>query len=395
MTAAHDSDALRVLFAGGGTGGHLMPGAATADALRALVPDAQSLFLMTDRRAERSCLHALAGCRTARTTDLRWEGPAGKALWPGRAALALARTLDVLRGFRPHVVVGLGGVNSIMPVSAARLLGMRTAAFESNVTPGRAVRAMAPFCDCVMLHWPQAAALLHARRVAVTGSPIRRGLMACDRQAAQRRLGLTAGRPTLLAVGGSQGALALNDALFAALRRVRAQGLDLQVLHLTGLDLLHSALERAERAGLTGYRAIGFMERMADAYAVADVVLARAGGSTLAELTALGLPAILVPYPHATDGHQSANAQAAAAAGAALVIPQAELSDERLAGAILQVVRDEARRARMARCARRIGRPAAAFEVAARLAALGGFVPQTVSTPTTEQTTIRKPLQAA
>jgi UDP-N-acetylglucosamine--N-acetylmuramyl-(pentapeptide) pyrophosphoryl-undecaprenol N-acetylglucosamine transferase len=395
VNAAHDGDVLRVLFAGGGTGGHLMPGAATAEALRALVPGAQALFLLTDRRAERSCLHALNGCRTARTVDLRWLGPMGKALWPVRTAGALGRTLDVLRGFRPHVVVGLGSINSLLPVAAARWLGMRTVALESNVLPGRAVRAMAPLCDCMMLHWPQAAAGLRARRVAVTGSPVRRDLLGADRRAAQRRLGLVPDRPTLLAVGGSQGARALNEALFGALALIRAQHVDLQVLHLTGLDLLHPALERAERTGLTGYRAIGFMERMADAYAVADVVLARAGGSTLAELTALGLPAILVPYPYATDDHQRANAEAAAAAGAALAIPQSDLTRETLAGALLALVADDARRARMAECAHRIGRPAAAFEVAARLAALAGFAPRATDTQGTEKTSIHRPLQAA
>jgi len=386
------TDSLRVLFAGGGTGGHLMPGAAAAEALRALVPSSQSLFLLTDRPSERSCLHALDGCRTARVPDLR---RAGRLLWPVRAAGALERTLGVLRWFRPHVVVGLGGGNCILPVGAAKSLGMCTAAFESNVTPGRAVRALAPACDCVMLHWPQAAAGLRARRVAVTGIPVRPALLSADRRGALRRLGLSAKRPTLLAMGGSQGALALNRALFGALKLVRAQGLDLQVLHLTGLDLLHGALEHAARRGLTGYRAIGFMERMEDAYAVADVVLARAGGATLAELAALGLPAILVPYPHATDAHQQANAQAAAAAGAALAIQQSDLTHETLAQAVAALVLDGARRARMAAQARSTGRPAAALEVAARLAAMAGFATHETQTRTAEQADVYRPPQAA
>ncbi|NLW49467.1 MAG: UDP-N-acetylglucosamine--N-acetylmuramyl-(pentapeptide) pyrophosphoryl-undecaprenol N-acetylglucosamine transferase [Candidatus Brocadiaceae bacterium] len=395
MTTIPRADGLRVLFAGGGTGGHLMPGAATARALQELVPGAASLFQMTHRSAERSCLPALAGCRTARMGDLRWAGPAGKVLWPARAGAALSRTLDVLRGFRPHVVVGLGGVNSVLPVLVARTLGMRTAVLESNALPGRAVRALAPVCDCVLLHWPQAAAGLRARRTVLTGSPVRPEVLAGDRRAARRRLGLCPLRPTLLAMGGSQGALALNEALLSALGLVRAGGADVQVLHLTGAGLLNGTRERAARMGLTGYRAVGFMERMADAYAAADVVLARAGGSTLAELTALGLPAILVPYPYATDGHQVANAEAAAAAGAAVVIPQSALTAQSLADAILALVRDDARRGRMAACARRIGRPRAARAAALHLAALAGVAPQARPIRPSDDTTIHRPLIAA
>lgn len=390
------SCALRVLFAGGGTGGHLMPGAATAGALRALVSGARSLFLLTDRRVESWCLGALEGFETIQAPDLRWEGTARAPRLVARGLLACGRMVGLMRRFRPHVVVGLGGVNSVVPVLVARALGARTALFESNVLPGRAVRMLAPAADCTMLHWPQAAARLRARCVRLTGNPVRPGLFGADREAARRRLGLQPGRPTLLAMGGSQGAQALNEALFGALERLRArEGARPQVLHLTGPDLLRPARERAEQLGLTGYRPIGFLERMEDAYAVADLALGRAGGASLAELTALGLPAILVPYPHSTDAHQLANARAMAAAGAALTMEQSDLSPETLADAIAALTADGARRGRMAACARRIGRPGAALEVAAELAAMARFAPHTLPSRLTPHRSGDQPLQAA
>ena len=175
----------------------------------------------------------------------------------------------------------------------------------------------------------------------------------------------------MLALGGSQGALVLNQALYGALRIIRAKGADLQVIHLTGVDHLPAALEEQANSS-SSYRPIGFLERMEDAYAAADFVLARAGASTLAELTALGLPSILVPYPYA-GSHQQANAAVLTQAGAAVSVNQTELTGGRLAALIQEFALDPQRRRLMAEGARRLGRPQAALTVAAELAELGGF----------------------
>jgi len=366
-----------VIFAGGGTGGHIMPGAATAEALHALLPGARCLFLATDRGSERQCRRALAGFEVLEMPAARWEGLAQKARFAATAPLALVRCVEVLRGFRPHVVVGLGGYSSVLPVLAARALGLRTMLFESNAIPGRVVRALAPLVDCVQVQWSATGRCLRARRVTVTGNPIRDGVLRSDRAAARARLGLAPARCTLLVMGGSQGALALNRLALGALRRMGErpdmlpQG-GMQVLHLTGPAHLEEVLRSDAPCGMV-YRPVGFLHEMEDAYAAADFVVARAGGSSLAELTAAGLPAVLVPFPFAADDHQTANAAVLAEAGAAVAIAQSRLTADTLAALISDIARNAERRAKMAECSRSMGRPDAARAVAAEIAALANF----------------------
>ncbi len=363
---------MRIIFAGGSTGGHLMPGVATALALQKALPGARALFLTSDNRTERRCSGALDGFETAYLPDAPWHGRAGKLLFPARALRAAARMADVLRGFRPHVVVGLGSYNSAAPVLAARTMGVRTALIAADALPGVAVRLLAPFVDVVLVQYGEVIPRLKAHRAVVTGLPVRERILGADRRTALMRFGFSADRPTLLAMGGSQGALALNETLHEALRLSAEGGVDLQVIHLTGIDHLHSALDR-QFGGHVSYRPIGFLERVEDAYAAADFAFGRAGASTLAELTALGRPSVLVPYPYAANDHQSLNAELLSQAGAAITIPQPELTAERLCQALTALASDPALRRRMAESALNQGRPDAAARAARELAELAGF----------------------
>ena len=262
-------------------------------------------------------------------------------------------------------------------------MGVKTALLEANARPGAAVRLLAPFVDAVMVQWGEVIVRLKTRRAVVTGLPVREYLLRGDRRAALARFGLRADRPTLLAMGGSQGASALNKALYEALRLTAARGIELQVIHLTGVDHLQGALEQQAVLG-SGYRPIGFLDRMEDAYAAADFALTRTGGSTLAELTALGLPSILVPYPYAND-HQQYNADLLAEVGAAITMTQSELTAERLCDALTALASDVALRSLMAERALHQGRPDAAARVAGELAGLAGFVPHADQTRTSTE----------
>jgi len=346
-----------------------MPGAAAATALLELVPDARCLFLMTDRDVEQHCAAAVEPFEVQRVPATPWAGLRQKALFGPRCARAAAHVLSVFRAFRPHAVIGLGSYNSFVPVIVARASGLPTALFAADTVPGRVVRLLAPLVDRVFLQWHAAARRLVTRNARVTGIPVREHLFGTDRLTARRRLGLREDVCTLLALGGSQGALSVNRALQGALLRLEG---GLQTLHLTGVDHLPEALESPLNE--TGwYHPIGFLPRMGDAYAAADFVLGRAGASALAELTALGLPSILVPYPHHADRHQYANAELLRRAGAAVIIEQTRMTDRRLLGVIRRLADDAALRARMGRSARRLGRPLAARAVARELAALAGF----------------------
>jgi len=379
----HETGAFGVLFAGGGTGGHLMPGAATAEALRELFPQARCLFLTTDRKAERHCHGAIRGFERLRLRCAPSGGLRGGVRLAGGAFAAAAQALELIRWLRPRVVVGLGGYSCVVPVLVARALGRPTALMESNAVPGRAVRRLAPVVDLVQLQWEAAAAHLRARRVLVCGNPVRARIFRGDRQRALRRFVLHPGRLTLLVMGGSQGALSLNRLLAGALKRLarpprRIRPGSLQVLHLTGPDHLAEA-RRMQVPWCIHYRPVGFLEEMEDAYAVADLVLARAGGSTLAELTALGLPSVLVPYPYATDGHQAANAALLERAGAAVTVQQEGLSAEDLARVLWELLNDGERLRRMAAAARAMGRADAATAFARQLAAMAGAAPAGVA----------------
>jgi UDP-N-acetylglucosamine--N-acetylmuramyl-(pentapeptide) pyrophosphoryl-undecaprenol N-acetylglucosamine transferase len=373
VTRGRANDSLRVVFAGGGTGGHLTPGLATAEALRRLLPTSRPLFLVTTALAERHFAAALEEFEAIEVPPTPWHRPWAKLRFPLRALRPAERPADVVRAFRPHVIVALGGHTCVVPALIGRALGVRTTVLEQNAVPGRVTRLLAPLADGVFLPWDRARVGLHARRAMATGNPVRPALLRGRREDARRRLGLPPDACTLLAMGGSQGALALNEALLRALTSIRLRGPRLQVIHLTGTAHLERAARWKESGAFPSYTPVGFMERMADAYAAADFVLARAGGSTLAELTALGLPSILVPYPYAADGHQQVNASVLAEAGAAMVIEQPELNKWRLARAIRALAGDTRLRARMAERSRRLGRPDAALAVAAQLAAMAGF----------------------
>lgn len=368
--ARHES--LRVLFAGGGTGGHVMPGVATAEALAELVPESRVLFLTSPRDSERRCWQAVDGFETASVPATPWEGLASKLAFPVRSLAAADRCLSIMRIYRPQVVVGLGSYNCVVPVLAARALGLRTLLLASDVIPGKAVRALAPLVDGVAVQWPEAREHLRTDNVIVAGNPVRRRIFNSTRYAALRRLGLSPRKVTLLAMGGSQGARAVNDALFVSLPLLADRAEWLQVLHLVGPGNIAEARQRAHDCPVE-YHPVEFMDGMEDAYAAADFVLGRAGGSTLAELTAVGLPSVLVPYPHHKDQHQARNAAVLSDAAAAITIPQDELTAARLAQTIRELTDNARLRAWMGRRARDVGRPQAAQTVAGEIARLGGF----------------------
>jgi UDP-N-acetylglucosamine--N-acetylmuramyl-(pentapeptide) pyrophosphoryl-undecaprenol N-acetylglucosamine transferase len=378
------SDELRVAFAGGGTGGHLMPAAATATELKRMLPATRVMFMTTGREAEMRCAHALAGFGSMQIPATPWTGMRDKVRFPVKSIQAAERVLSALKHLRPHVLVGLGAADCVVPVLTARALGIRTVVLEANAVPGLAVKLLAPVADCVVLQYECAGRGLRARRVLDLGNPVRSHLFGVDRRAARRRLGLDPDRTTALVTGGSQGALRLNGVLFGALRLLSDAGVRLQVLHLTGVDHLPAALARAEEDQLNGYRPVGFMERMEDAYAAADFVVARSGASTLAELTALGLPSILIPYPYSAGGHQEINADVLAQAGAAIKISQRDLSDGALADAMAKLATNRAFRGRAAFNARRLGKPHAAERVAGLLATIAGFASRLPANADTE-----------
>lgn len=359
---------MRILLAGGGTGGHLMPALALAGALRTLRPDVEPVLIGAARGIEADVLprypfryHLLPLeplYRRAWWRNARWL----VAGW--RAWRAVGR---VLRDETPAVVVGTGGYAAGPVVWRAQRRGLPTAVHEANAVPGLATRWLARRARLVLLGFPEARDHLRPgahTEVLVAGNPIsppERG----DPAAARRTFDLDPARPTVLVVGGSQGARRLNHAVAAALDGGLLDAVN--VLWSTGTAHFVE-LERHARPGRVAVR--GFLEPMAPAYRAADVVVARSGAMTVAELCAWGKPAVLVPLPTAAADHQTDNARALVAAGAAVLLPESALTPEALAATVTGLVGDAPRRVAMAAAARARGRPGAAAEVASKILTL-------------------------
>lgn len=366
---------VRVFFAGGGTGGHLYPGIALALALRDDREPAESVFLCTDRALDRREAERY-GFDAEEVPAMRWRGLASLPAVALGLAAGVAKTAWILarRGTLPSVTVGLGGYASFAPALLSRLLGRPVVLLEQNVIPGRANRLLSRLATRVYAQWEESLPrFAHPERVRFEGNPVRPEVSSRDRAVARRTLGLSEEGVVVAVLGGSQGSRSLNDAVVAAapaLARVGAQ-----VVHLIGRGNDRAAAEAGyARAGARA-RVEEYCERMGDLYAAIDLAVCRAGGTTIAELTAIGVPSVLVPYPHAAEDHQRANARALETRGAAVVVEEADLSAERLSEALGGLLGDPARLAAMRSAALAAGRPSAARRLAAEVRTLAGEGP--------------------
>lgn len=363
------------IFAGGGTGGHLFPGLAVAAAVRRIAPDSAIAFYTTNRPLDRELLGKTdyqqieQGVRPMTLRPWRW--PAFLSAW--RASVAAATRN--FRARRPAAVLGLGGYAAGPAVVAARGMGIRTAILNPDAIPGRANRFLARRVDLVVQQWDVSARYLSPSANCVTlGCPIRGDFAQAATQPAsaieegRQRFGLAANRRVLLVTGASQGARTINEAVRHVWPEFARNHPEWQLLHLAGTADEAVTRSAYEAAGLPrdSVRVVGFSHEMWLAMAAADAVVSRAGASTLAELTALGKPSILLPYPFHRDRHQHANAHVLADAGAAILVEDLK-QPARTGGALLAALEEVARaatREQMSRAARKLGRPSAADAVA-------------------------------
>lgn len=354
---------MRVVIAGGGTGGHIYPGLAIAQALVARSPQADVLFVGGDGLEGR--IIPGAGWAYRRVAAQAWPR---RMSWKlvGAMCLTVAGTVQavaLLRRWRPQVAVATGGYAAAPVGAAAALLGIPLVVQEQNLSPGAANRILARWAQAISVPHESVARRLGDRAI-VTGVPVRASTLRGDRARGRRRFGLDDRRLTLLVLGGSQGARSLNAAVVEMAARL-GEGAEVQILHQTGKD--HEEWVRGRLGSVPGqmrYVATAYIEDMADAYACADLIICRAGAGTLAEATANGLPVVAVPYPHAAEGHQEANARLLESAGAAVVVPDGELSGSRLADLVGDLRNDPQRLQGMADASRALGRPQAAEQVA-------------------------------
>ncbi len=352
---------MRIAVACGGTGGHILPGAAAAEALRRRGHDVQ--LWLAGKPGESTALAGWNGpVMTVRARGLAGASLPGRALAAGGMILAAARCVVTIRRRRLQALLAMGSYASVGPVLAAHWLSVPVVLHEANVIPGRAVRFLASRADALALGFPEAARALGHPHTVITGIPIRERPPGADPEPGPWR-GLAEGQFTLLVMGGSRGARALNSLAGTALCALHQAGCPLQVIHLAGAPDAAALAGRYRAAGLP-HAVFAFLHDMPRAYRRADLAVCRSGAATCAELAAFGVPALLVPYPHAADRHQQANARALADAGAATVCAESDLTAVRLADLIRAAAAEPARLAAMRQAARALSRPDAAERLA-------------------------------
>ncbi len=352
---------MKLLIAGGGTGGHLFPGIALAEEVTTRRPGNAAVFVGTSRGIEaREVPKAGFPLELVSVSGLKGKGLWGVVRGLLRLPLALFQSLALLGRQKPDVVVGVGGYASGPVLIAAWLRRIPTAIQEQNASPGLTNRILGHFARAVFTAFPEAGRFFAANKVHLLGNPIRRALMENF---------LKPGTPhgdcfSLLVFGGSQGAHALNLKVLEAVPHLPPElSKCMKIVHQTGPRDLETV-----RAGYAATKVDAevreFIDDMSAAYQAADLVVCRAGATTLAELTVCKVASILIPFPSATDDHQTKNAASMVAAGAAIMIPESEVTGESLARAIAKLWEQPEERRAMERAAGRLGRPEAAREIA-------------------------------
>ncbi len=363
----------RIILTTGGTGGHIFPALAVAEEITRRHPKARILF-MGGQYGPEADLAARAGLEYV---GLPVRGVLGRGLRAVAAAGAMGlgvwRAVSVVRRFDPDMVVGFGGYAAFAGVLAARLCGRPAAIHEQNAIPGLTNRLLGRVVQRVFLSLPDTAGAFPARRCVATGNPVRAAIVAAGTAAAAEndKALRSAHSRRLLVMGGSLGARAINEAVVAALPALRDAGVDLW--HQTGVADWERVRAGYKQAGISEARVEAFIDDVASAYTWADLVLCRAGATSVAELAVAGKPSVLVPFPFATHNHQWHNARHIADAGAAQVVEQKDIvpgadgkpavTSVSLDRVLVELLADRQRLADMSRAARSMGRPQAAAAV--------------------------------
>ncbi len=362
------SSSIRVIIAGGGSGGHVFPGIAVADELRRLDPGAQITFVGTARGLESRLVPASGYSLELLTVEPMVGGGAARAV---RGALVAARATvsarSLVNRLRPDVVLSVGGYAAGPLSLAARTRGVPLVVVEPNATMGLANKLLAPIATRVYVAFPQLAARVGAR-ARLVGVPLRTAFVergaAAGASGEPRFSASSSAPPRVLVLGGSHGAAPLNDRLPSALARIAQSFPGVEVIHQTGRDRVARVREHYDHLKVPRVDVVPFIDDVAAALTRADVVVARAGAITVAEVCAIGRAAIFIPFAAAAGNHQFENASALAGSGACVCVAQEAADDTRIALEIARLLGDDAARGHMEAAARSAGRTDGAAAIA-------------------------------
>ncbi|MBF0465275.1 MAG: undecaprenyldiphospho-muramoylpentapeptide beta-N-acetylglucosaminyltransferase [Nitrospirae bacterium] len=353
----------KVVIAGGGTGGHLYPGIAIAEEIKKRLDDVEIVFMGTHKGIEARVLPA----EKYYVKLLRTEGFVGVSIYKKIRALywtivSFFEAYSFLKKLNPELMIGTGGYASFIPVVAAFFLSIPVVIHEQNSIPGVANRMLSKLAQKICITYESSLSFFPKSKTVLTGNPVREKILKVGKQEGALKFSLKDNMFTVFIFGGSLGARSLNKAAMDALEHLLPYKDRIQFLHQTGDKDYEQVRSVYQNWGMMGTVA-PFIYNMPEAYAACDMIVCRAGATTLAEITALGMPAILVPFPYATASHQEVNASRLSVSGAAIMIKDEELNGRVLAEHIKKLYMDENMRNRLKRESMSFGRPEAARKV--------------------------------
>lgn len=364
------SEAPRILFAGGGTGGHVYPAVAIADAVRRIVPEAVLEFAGTRDRMEWEAVpRAGYKIHPISISGFHRGQPLRNLSLPFKMAKSMRESLSLIRNFQPDVAVGTGGYVSGPVLFAASLRGIPIVIQEQNAYAGLTNRLLGKRATRIHVAFVEAKDFLPPELCIYSGNPTRRELLLAERSEARKHYGIPPGAFVLAIFGGSLGSRAINEAVLRHAQEL-LEDAEVFVIWQSGNRYFEEMRRRAHEHGRL--RLMEYIDRMDFAYAAADVVMSRSGAITCSELMVTGTPSILVPSPNVAEDHQTLNARSMANSGAAVLLPEADL-DARLMDEFRALRSDEEKRQEMAEAARRIARPDAAEHIARDVLNIAGF----------------------
>lgn len=354
---------MNIIISGGGTGGHIYPAIAIANELKRVDPTVNILFVGAEGKMEMEKVPR-AGYRIEGlpVVGIKRELTLSNLAFPLKLGRSLLRARQIIRDFRPDVAVGVGGYASGPTLLAAALAGVPILIQEQNSYAGITNKVLSRWAKCICVAYPGMDAFFAADKIRITGNPVRSDIQQADEQieAGQKQFGLNPAQPTVLVIGGSQGARTINESIEAGLMRFTEAGV--QVVWQTGAGFIDRARAAVQQAGIANVKPYDFIYEMDRAYAVADVVVSRAGALSVSELCLVGRPAILVPFPQASEDHQTKNAMALVDQEAALLVTDRE-ARATLVDQTLILLADEQKKQTLSSHIRSFGKPDAATHI--------------------------------
>ncbi len=351
----------KFLFAGGGTGGHLFPAVAVAEKIRSIVPEADILFVGTKSRIEGRVIPKLGfKFKSIWIKGFSRKFTIENLIFPLKLVVSIIQSIIINLKFKPAIAIGTGGYVAGPSIWASSLVGAKIILIEQNSYPGVTTKLLQNYADEIHLSYEDSKKFFRNKgKLYLTGNPVRENLVRISKFEASKKIGLDPKKKTILILGGSLGASSINSIVESSLKELIDS--DIQVIWQTG-QKYH---EKYKELSSVMVCVSAFIENMSEAYSACDMVLARAGATSIAEILFLGVPAILVPSPNVAENHQFYNAKSLANKGAAILLEDKELK-EKFLESVLENIPNESKLAEMTRIAKRLSKPEATSFIANR-----------------------------